>query len=316
MGMPILLVLVLGAVAVVGYKQNMAKAELERRIVQLERRVIQDGEAISRGQQLDTELASDIDVVTKKVGITAQELDRARKVAEQLREEQERDRLALERAKELQDQKLAEAQAGLTSKQTELAKQLETKAGRTEVAADLATARAEAAARTEAVQKAADTRIGAVQGDVRTVASNLDTTRQDLADSRRDLVEVKSNLTQQIAKNSTELNDLRKKGERDFFDIDITKDKKTPMKRVADIQIGLQDTDIKNHRFGIIVQVDENRLEKKDQLVNQPIQFLVGRDKLRYELVVNSVEKDRIRGYLSIPKDKTLSAERPAPAFR
>ena len=41
------------------------------------------------------------------------------------------------------------------------------------------------------------------------------------------------------------------------------------------------------------------------------VQFLVGRDRLRYEFVVNYVDKDRIRGYVSTPKDKVLSAEGP-----
>jgi len=41
---------------------------------------------------------------------------------------------------------------------------------------------------------------------------------------------------------------------------------------------------------------------------------LVWPDRLRYELVVNYVDKDRIRGYLSTPKDKTLAAE--GPSFR
>ena len=42
-----------------------------------------------------------------------------------------------------------------------------------------------------------------------------------------------------------------------------------------------------------------------------PRGFLIGRDGLRYEVVVNSIEKDRIRGYVSAPKDKVLSAEGP-----
>ena len=37
--------------------------------------------------------------------------------------------------------------------------------------------------------------------------------------------------------------------------------------------------------------------------MNEPVQFLVGKDRIRYELVVNSVDKDRIRGYVSTPKD-------------
>ena len=57
--------------------------------------------------------------------------------------------------------------------------------------------------------------------------------------------------------------------------------------------------------------VNDAALEKKNQPVNEPIQFLVGKDRLRYELVVYSVDKDRIRGYVSAPKDKLLSAEGP-----
>ena len=61
----------------------------------------------------------------------------------------------------------------------------------------------------------------------------------------------------------------------------------------------------------MLIQVDDSRLEKKDRTANEPVQFLVGRDKLRYEVVVNYVDKDRVRGYLSTPKDKVLAAERP-----
>ena len=83
------------------------------------------------------------------------------------------------------------------------------------------------------------------------------------------------------------------------------------MARVADIQFQLRRTDPKKAKYDILIQVDDSKLEKKDRTANEPVQFLVGRDKLRYELVVNFVDKDRIKGYLSTPKDKVLSAERP-----
>ena len=67
----------------------------------------------------------------------------------------------------------------------------------------------------------------------------------------------------------------------------------------------------KKAKYDMLIQVDDSRLEKKDRTANEPVQFLVGRDKLRYEIVVNYVDKDRVRGYLSAPKDKVLAAERP-----
>ena len=128
----------------------------------------------------------------------------------------------------------------------------------------------------------------------------------------RNLIDVRTTLAEQIAHNSSEISDLRKKGERDFFEFDIKKDKKNPLARVADIQVELKDTDPKRQKYNMVIHVDDALLEKKDRTANEPVQFLVGRDKLRYEVVVNFIDKDRIRGYLSTPKDKTLAAERPA----
>ena len=48
--------------------------------------------------------------------------------------------------------------------------------------------------------------------------TNLETTRQDLAASRRDLVDVKTVLSDRSRKNSSELATLRQKGERDYFE--------------------------------------------------------------------------------------------------
>jgi F0F1-type ATP synthase membrane subunit b/b' len=135
-------------------------------------------------------------------------------------------------------------------------------------------------------------------------SSNLDSTRQDLTRIHQDL-------TQQIAKNSTELADLRKKGDRDYVEFVIHKTKKNELQRVADIQMAVTGTDPKRQKYDVVVLVDDHKMERKDRVANEPLQFLVGREQLRYEVVVNYVDKDQIRGYISTPKDKT-GAERSA----
>jgi hypothetical protein len=282
----IVLVVAVGAVA---YTQNSAKSTLEQRVAELESRL--EGklqQSIQKLEAKDTSLASDIEVVTKHVGVTEQELASARSLAEKLRKDQER---AIQR-------------------QEQLASALAKKADSEDVAANVAAARAEAALKVEEVQKTSETKISNVSGEVKTVASNLEVTRQDLAASRRDLVDVKNALTDQIARNSSELAALRLKGERDFVEFDIKKGKKNEMQRVGDIRLELRNADTKKQRYTLAIQVDDSKLEKKDKLVNEPVQFLVGRNQLRYEIVVNKVEKDRIIGYLSTPKDKALAAER------
>jgi len=278
----VLAVLVI-AISVVAYGQYSAKASLEGRIAALES---QFDVNVKRLEVTTEELSSDLDVVTKHIGVNEKELADARAFAEKLRKDQEQ-------AKK------------------ELASAISTKAESAEVAANVAAAREEASTKLAEVQRDSETKITGVSTEVKTVATNLEATRQDLAASRRELVDVRNVLSDQIAHNSTELATLRLKGEHDFFEFDIKKGKKNEMQRVGDIRLELRSTDTKKQKYNIIIQVDDNKLEKKDRLINEPVQFLVGRDQLRYEIVVNKVEKDRIRGYLSTPKDKVLAAERP-----
>jgi hypothetical protein len=280
-----LVVLVLG-LAGVAYTQYDAKSTLEQRVAELESKLDENVQELKKS---DTAMASDLQLVTKRVGVTGQELASARSLAERLRKEHEE----------------------AVEKQNQLASALEAKADSAEVAANVAAARAEAASKVAEAQKESDTKITSVSGDVKTVATNLEATRKDLDASRRDLVDVRTVLSDQIAKNASELAVLRQKGEKDFFEFDIKKAKKNEMTRVGDIRLELREADAKKQRYAIIIQVDDNKLEKKDKLINEPVQFLVGNEQLRYEIVVNKVEKDRIRGYLSAPKNKVLAAEKP-----
>ena len=277
-GMVLSLILILA----VGYVSYSTRTELERQIAGLQEELADQARAMKAARTQATDMAADIDLVRKRTGVTAQELESARKFAERLRAEQEK-------AKE------------------QLASELASKANSTDVAA----ARQEASTKLAEVQQSSEAKIGTVSGEVKTVAANLDVTRADLAASRREITDVRTTLSQQIARNAGELADLRKKGERDFFEFDIKKPKRNEMARVADIQLQLRRTDPKKAKYDVVIQVDDSRLEKKERTANEPVQFLVGRDKLRYEIVVNYVDKDRIRGYLSTPKDKVLAAERP-----
>jgi hypothetical protein len=213
-------------------------------------------------------LSSDIKVVGNKLGVTQKELDHARAYAQKLRAEQEQ---SMQR---LNDQISQKADAHQLS----------------------------------ALKDEATTKFGAVNKDVSAVKTDVETTRKELEGTRRELVDVKDTLSQQIARNHDELQQLRLKGERNYYEFELDKKKKVAL--VGDIRIMLLNTDPKRNKYGVRIVVDDNQLEKKDRTENEPVQFLVGRTKLRYELVVNDVQKDKIAGYLSVPKDKALSAER------
>ena len=198
----------------------------------------------------------------------------------------------------------AQIEAESHKTKTELSKALATKADSSQV---------------QALKQDSDTKIGQVSSEVGgvktevgTVKTDLATTRKDLEGTQRQLIDVKETLSAAVAKNATELADLRRKGERDYFEFEIKK-KNLPTK-VEDIRLALTGTDAKKGKYSMQVLVDDSKLEKRDRTVNEPVQFLVGRNRLRYEVVVNWVQKDRVGGYLSTPKDKALSAEKAAAA--
>ena len=160
-----------------------------------------------------------------------------------------------------------------------------------------------------ALKSSAKTQFGTVNKNVESNRAELEKTKKTLEGANRDIMDVRSTLTQQIARNKEELNMLRLKGERDFFEFDITKKQK--FVSVGGIKFRLTRTKWKKGRYSIRMVVDDRNIERKSKFVNEPVQFLVGPTKLRYELVVNEVpEKDRIIGYLSVPKNKVLASER------
>ncbi len=167
----------------------------------------------------------------------------------------------------------------------------------------------------QAFRQEADTKItqvssevGGVKTEVGAVKTDLATTRRDLEGTQRQLIDVTETLNAAVAKNAAELAILRRKGERDFFEFTIPK--KNVLTKVEDIRVVLKKTDTKKGKYNLEIIVDDSRLEKKDRTINEPVQFLVGRNRVRYELVVNWVQKDNAGGYLSIPKDRGLAAER------
>ncbi len=186
----------------------------------------------------------------------------------------------------------------------ELSKALSAKADASQVEAQVQAAKSEAESKISQV----NTEVGGVKSEVSVVKTDLENTRRDLEGTQRQLVDVRDTLSAAVAKNSSELAQLRLKGERDY--VEFTIPKKNQLTKVEDIRLILTKTDQKKGKFNMKIVVDDNQLEKKDRFINEPIQFLVGQNRIRYEIVINWVQKNQAGGYLSIPKDKALSSER------
>jgi chromosome segregation ATPase len=148
------------------------------------------------------------------------------------------------------------------------------------------------------------------QGKVGQVSTEVDTLKTKQADTQSQLEKTIAELKTArgdmgiqsglIATNSSQLAALKALGERNYTEFTLAKEKHPT--KVGDVQIRLTKADPKHNRYTIELIADDKKVEKKDRTVNEPVQFLLARATQPYELVVNDVKKNLIKGYLSAPK--------------
>lgn len=175
---------------------------------------------------------------------------------------------------------------------------------------DLTKARAEAAKIREENSKQLEEMGTAVQTELATKASsdqlntvngNVTVVKTDLEETKNKLQMTRSELGTLIARNGEGIAALRRLGERDYVEFTIQGKKKPQV--VGPVTVELRKVDTKRNKFTVALVVDDVRTEKKDRLVNEPIFFYPSGSKNQAtEFVVNSVGKDKITGYVSIPK--------------
>jgi hypothetical protein len=154
------------------------------------------------------------------------------------------------------------------------------------------------------------TEVGGAKKDIEATRSDLEATKGKLERATGDMG-VMSGL---IAHNRDDLEDLKRRGDRNYYEFRITKSKAP--QRVGPVQVTLNKADQKKSRYTITVFVDDRSIEKKDRTAGEPVQFYVkGGSRLPpYELVVFDVGKNEITGYLSTPKGADSSAPAASPS--
>jgi chromosome segregation ATPase len=154
----------------------------------------------------------------------------------------------------------------------------------------------------------ANSKIADVSSDVGNLRSQASATQTQLEKTIADLKSTKGDLGVQsglIATNANELAALKRLGERNYFEFKLGKEAEKKPQRVGDITIQIKKIDPKHNKFTINVMADDKLTEKKDKNVNEPVQFYTAKARQPYEIVVNSVAKDQLSGYLSTPKEQS-----------
>jgi hypothetical protein len=196
---------------------------------------------------------------------------------------------------------------GMTQKQIEMKTQ-------SIMASQAAAVKAERAqtAKLEAQQQDAAKQIGAVQTDVSSVKTDVSGAKASIADTQTDLAATKESMQRMmgdegrmsglIATNHDELEILKHKGDRNYYEFTLQKGGKPTL--LSTVKLQAKKVDDKHSRYTLVVSADDRNIEKKDKSLDEPLQFYTGKDpQALYEVVVNSMTKNQISGYLSTPKN-------------
>ena len=207
-----------------------------------------------------------------------------------------------------QGQALGE-KVGMTSRQLqEKSDALVAEEKKTIAAASAASA---VAGRLQQHQNATDQNVEQVRTEVASVKTDVSAVKTDVASTQAEQTAIKKSVAKvaadqgelgtKIATNGKELDALKRKGDRTFYEFAIERGA-API-HLATISLAVAKVDEKKNQFTLLIGSDDKKIVKNDQTLNQAITFYSGKDPEMYEIVVNGISKKMIAGYLSVPKD-------------
>ena len=136
--------------------------------------------------------------------------------------------------------------------------------------------------------------------DMNKIGTDVNGVRTDLETTKNNLQMARGEFGTLIAKNHDEVEELRRLGERDYYEFTISK--KNDREKVGNLMVELRSTNPKKTQYSVSIFVDDQRHEKKNLTANEPVYFFSNGTRAPLEFVVNQVGKDKIVGYLSVPK--------------
>ena len=154
------------------------------------------------------------------------------------------------------------------------------------------------------VLTASQRRYNALQARLDSQQKELDAANSSIAQTRSDLQanldSTRDALNGGIARNHSELVVLEKRGQRSYYEFDLYRSKE--FSRTGPISLDLRHADTKHKRYNMMLLVDDNRLEKKNVDLYEPIWISSSDSPQPLEIVVNKITKNHIHGYISAPK--------------
>ncbi len=152
-----------------------------------------------------------------------------------------------------------------------------------------------------------DKKYAQLQAQLTEQEKQLKDTQDQVAKNRSDLEgtisTTRDDLNGSIAKSHEELVALEKRGERSYFEFDLSKSKQ--FQRIGPLTLSLRKADSKHKSYDLAMVVDDSELQKKKVNLYEPIWIRTGSDSQPVQIIVNGIDKDAVHGYISAPKYKS-----------
>ena len=141
----------------------------------------------------------------------------------------------------------------------------------------------------------------------REVRSQLAEHQKQIESTQQDLANTRTELQGSIARTHDELVVLQKRGERSYYEFDI--DKSGQFQREGPVGVRLRKANTKHEYADLELMVDDFKLSKKHVNIFEPVMFYNADNGRPVELVINSVSRNHIHGYVSEPKYKSADLD-------
>jgi hypothetical protein len=147
-----------------------------------------------------------------------------------------------------------------------------------------------------------DPRWKKVQAQLDAQSKQIDEQGKQLESTRQEIASTRTDLEGSIAKTHDEVVVLQKKGERNYFEFDLDKSKN--FHPTGPVGISLRKANTKQGYADLKLMVDDQELSKKHLNLYEPVVFYPSEERQPVELVINSITKNHVHGYISSPKYK------------
>jgi hypothetical protein len=138
------------------------------------------------------------------------------------------------------------------------------------------------------------------QQEIANTRQVLDRARQDLEGK---LNSTRDDLSGSIARNHDELTALEKRGQRNYYEFHLDKSKQ--FHQVGPLSLSVRKVNLKHKCYDLMMMVDDRQLEKKHINLYEPVQLTLTDRPQPIEVVVNEINGNQIKGYVSEPKFKS-----------